>query len=325
MNRSRLAALSAGAMFLVASVLVPATAFAAGSGTLSVSPATVTVSTGSTFSVDITSQAGTPMSGASAGVDFDNTKLQIISVTKGANWDVPGVTWVFPTVATIAGANATGHLTTLAAYFADGTSSVPANTATKLATVTFFATATGSATIDLPIAGNKGGIIDGAAATYGSEVTTVGSGAAVTISTGASGNDNVTANVNGSVTAPRLALTCPASVVVPLVRNATNEAPFNCQVASDGNWTLSVKDNNPDGNHGHMVDSSKNPVLVLANSLLLHTSQVDHNLAGAPDLFTVYSGAANADVPLTFSQVVAPQDKPGSYGMSVLFSIVNSF
>src|SRR5262245_25376390 len=90
-NRSRLAALSAGAMFLVASVIVPATALAAGTGTLSISPSSVSTSTGSTFFVDINSQATVALSGASASVDFDTTKLQIVSVTKpaaGTGWNV---------------------------------------------------------------------------------------------------------------------------------------------------------------------------------------------------------------------------------------------
>src|SRR5262245_8604151 len=127
-NRSRLAALSAGAMFLVASLLVPATALAAGTGTLSVSPATLTTAAGSSFTVDINTQASNAMSGASAAIDFDATKLQIVSVTKGAGWNVAGISWVFPTVSDIAIANSTGHLNTIAAYFTDGTSSVPAST-----------------------------------------------------------------------------------------------------------------------------------------------------------------------------------------------------
>jgi hypothetical protein len=325
-NRSRLAALSAGAMFLVAAVLVPATALAAGNGTLSVSPAAVTTSTGSTFSVDINSSASTPMSGVSAAIDFDKSRLQIISVTKGTDWDVSGIAWVFPTVGDIATANATGHLTTLAAYFQDGSSSRPANTTLKVASVTFFATATGSASISLPIAGNKGGIIDGAAATYGSEVTTVGNGATVTVNSSGGSANQVTANVTGSVQAPRLALTCDSPVNVPLVRNATNQAPFSCQVASDGNWTLSVKDTNATvGQHGHLIDPSQTPTAVLANSLHVHDSAGDVDLAAAPDSVPVSAGSATVSVPLTFTQVVNPGDKPGSYGMSVLFSIVNTF
>ena len=90
MNRSRLAALSAGATFLVASVMAPATAMAAGTGSVSLSPANVSTSVGSTFFVDINTQASVAMSGASATIDFDKTMLQIVSVTKPAMLAVGG-------------------------------------------------------------------------------------------------------------------------------------------------------------------------------------------------------------------------------------------
>jgi hypothetical protein len=323
-------------MFLVASVLVPATALAAGSGTLSASPATVTTSTGTTFTVDIYSQATTSMSGAAAAVDFDNSMLQIVSVARGADWNQTGVTWVEPSVSDIAIANATkcttqpcGHMPAIAAFYTDNTSNMPAATATKLATVTFFATATGTTSIGLPVAGNKGGIIDGAAATYGTEVVTTSTPAAVTISNGTGsvgqGQAGVTADITGSVAAPRLALTCPASVTVPLIRNANNQAPFECSVDTDGTWTLSVKDTNPDANHGHMVDLTKTPVAVLANSLHVNSTTTNVDLAAAPDVVPLYNSQASATVPLNFTQTVAPSDKPGAYGMSVMFSIVNTF
>jgi hypothetical protein len=287
----------------------------------------VSPTTGSTFTVTITSQASVPMSGASAALDFDKGKLQIISVTKGTGWNVAGSTWQVPSVGAIATANSTGHLPSIAAYFTDGSSSLPASTPTTLATVSFFAYAAGSAPITISATGgDAAAIIDGTTgAAYGSPVvTTVGANTSVTIS-GTAAAGQVTGNITGSVAAPTLALTCPQSVVVPLVRNTTNEAPFTCNVASDGAWSLSVKDTNPDANHGRLVDSSQVPVAVLANPLILETSQVAHNLAGAPDLFPVFAGQQNVAVPLTFKQVVAPADKPGAYAMSVLFSIVNSF
>jgi hypothetical protein len=312
-------------MFLVASVLVPATALAAGTGSLSISPATVTTTTGSTFTVSISSSATNSMAGAAAAVDFDSTKLQIISVSRGADWNVAGVTWVEPTVSDIATANSTGHLPPIAAYYQSNVGSLPANTPAALATVTFFATATGTSTISLPIAGNKGAIIDGDAATRGDPVLTTGGSTSVTTTQGAAQNGQVTASISGSVAAPRLALTCPASVPIPLVRNATNQAPFTCDVSTDGAWTLSVKDTNPGPNHGHMVDSSQTPVAVLANSLHVHDPSSDVDLAAGPGPDPVSSGSAGTTVPLTLTQVVNPGDKPGAYGISVLFSVVNTF
>jgi len=325
-NRSRLAALSAGAMFLVASVLVPATALAAGTGSLSLSQSSISTTTGSTFTVDVTSQASTAMSGASAAVDFDNTKLQLIGVAKGAAWDVAGITWVVPSVSDIAIANTTGHLPAIAAYFTDGTSSLPAATPTKLATVTFFATGTGSAAVSLPIAGNKGGIIDGAAATYGSEVVTTSTGAAVTITAGTGSTTSTTANVSGSVDAGYVALTCPTSVAVPLVRNVLNKQDFTCNVGSNVTWTLSTQDNNPDPVlHGYMLDSTQTPVVHLSDALHVTSSATDVNLAGATGLQALATGQNNVVLPLTFVQNVRATDKSGSYGMSVLFSITSTF
>ena len=314
MNRSRLAALSAGAMFLVASVLVPATALAASSGTMSLSPNTVSTTVGSTFTVTINSQASVPMSGASAGIDFDKTKLQIVSVTKGADWGASSASWVLPSVATIATANNTGHLPAIAAYFSDGTSSLPGTTA-ALAQVTFFATATGTPSLSLSSSGpDAASILDGTAATYGQPVPAAASGATVTI----------TASVTGSVDAGYFALTCPTSETVPLSRSAVSTVDFQCAVSSNVTWTMSTEDNNPDPNHGHMVDAGQAPVAVLADSLHVISGANNVDLQGA-GLQAVATGQNNVSVPLTFSQNVRASDKPGSYGMSVLFSLTSTF
>jgi hypothetical protein len=312
-------------MFLVATVLVPATALAAGNGTLSVTPNAVSASTGSTFSVDIDTQATTAMSGASAAVDFDRAKLQIISVTKGAGWDTADVTWRLPTVAEIATANSTGRLPAIAAYYTDGSSSKPANTSAILARVTFFATAAGTASITLPTTGSdRGEIIDGAGPTYGTAVATTSNGGSVTITAGANPNAAITTDITGDVDAGYVALTCPTSVDVPLVRNVLNLKEFSCQIGSNVTWSLSTMDNNPDSLHGHMVDRSQNPVAYLADALKVRAEGNEVNLEGV-GLQALALGQNNADLPITFAQNVRPSDKAGAYGMSVLFSITSSF
>ena len=328
MNRSRLAALSAGAMFLLATVFTPIAALAAGTGSLSISPNTVNTTTGSVFSVDITSQASNAMGGASAGIDFDNTKLQIVSVAQpalGTGWNVAGTSWVLPSVATIGTANSTGHLPAIAVFFADGTSSLPAATATTLARVTFFATAAGSPVVSIPTTGvNAAAILDGAAASYGSPVAVTTTGSTVTIASDGNSNTAITTDVTGSVDAGYVSLTCPGGVVVPLVRNVVNVKEFTCQVGSNVTWTMSTKDNNPVANHGHLIDAAQASVAALTDSL--HVVSVDHNvdLSGA-GLQTLATGQNNSNQLLTFSQNVRPGDKPGSYGMSVLFSITSTF
>src|SRR5262245_22696767 len=211
-------------MFLVASVFAPATALAAGTGTLSLSPNNVGTAAGSTFFVDINSQGTVALSGASASIDFDTAKLQIVSVAKpaaGTGWNVAGVSYVLPSAGTIGTANSTGHLPAIGAFFTDGTSSLPANTSEALARVTFFATAVGNTNITLPTSGSDpGALIDGTAGgAYGSPVTTTSTGAAVSITAGSGNNSQVTTNVTGTVDAGFVSLSCPPSITVPLVRN----------------------------------------------------------------------------------------------------------
>ena len=342
MNRSRLAALSAGAMFLVASVFMPATAMAAGTGTISLTPPSVSVSAGSTFVATINSQATVPLSGASASIDFDTTKLQIISVAKpaaGTGWNVAGASYVLPSAGTIGTANSTGHLPGVAAFFTDGTSNLPANTNEVVALVTFFATAATSPTtsITLPTSGSDpSGLLDGTTGTgYGSAVGTTTSGTTVTIAAGTGANSSVTTNVTGTVDAGFVSLSCPTSITVPLVRGVNNFTDFTCTVGSNTTWTLSVVDQNTDPtSHGYMRD--------LAQGIHLHDSAFVHfnkhldaannvvydgdvNLAGSPNPQALALSQNNLVAPLTFTQQAEPNDVAGSYSMSLRFSVVSTF
>src|SRR5262245_16156434 len=285
-------------MFLVASVLVPATALAAGSGTLSLSPNNVGTSAGSTFIVDINSQATVPMAGASASINFDTTKLQIVSVAKpasGTGWNLATASYVLPSAGTIGTANSSGHLTAIAAFFTDGTSSLPANTNEVLARVTFFVTTAGNSNVTLPTTGSDpGGIIDGTSgANYGSAVAVTSSGTAVAATAGSGNNSQATTNVTGTVDAGFVALSCPTSIQVPLVRNVNNFTDFQCAVGSNTTWTLSVVDLNTNAaTHGHMVDAAQaikliDPAFVHYNKHLDASNNVvydtDVNLSSSPN------------------------------------------
>jgi hypothetical protein len=333
-------------MFLVASVIVPATALAAGTGSLSLSPSTVSTSTGSTFYVDINTQASVPMSGAQASINFDQTKLQVVSVAKptaGTGWNVAGPNYVLPSAAAIGAANLSGHLVATGAFFSDGTSSLPANTNEVLARVTFFATATGSPNISLPTSGGSddGSIIDGTTGTgYGSPVTVTSTGTAVTITAGAGGGSNATTNVTGSVDTGFVSLSCPTAVTIPLARNANNVANFTCQIGSNSSWNLSVLDTNADPTtHGYMRDTVQG--IHLHDSLFVHSNphldntpppagpltvyDSDVNLAASPTAQLLASGQNNINQPLAFTQFAEPNDAGGNYGAQVLFSIVTGF
>jgi hypothetical protein len=340
-NRSRLAALSAGAMFLVASVLVPATALAAGTGTLSLSPSNPSTSTGSTFTVTINTQGSVPIEGASASLDFDKTRLEILSVAKptlGTGWNVAGVSYVLPNAGAIAAANSSGHLVSIAAFFTDGTSNLPAATTEALATVTFFATATGTANISLPTTGSDpGGLLDGSAQpNYGTSVATTSTPASVDIATGTSTGSTSTTNVTGTVDAGFVALSCPTSITVPLIRNINNTTDFECAVGSNATWTLSVIDQNADpASHGYMVDPGPpakhlhDPAFVRYNKHLDDLNNVVYdtnvNLSTNASAQAVANGQNNISAPLTFTQFAEPQDTAGNYSMSLRFTIATTF
>ena len=341
MNRSRLAALSAGAMFLVAAVLAPATALAAGTGTLSLSPSNPSTSTGSSFTITINSQATVPIEGASASLDFDKTRLQVLSVAKatgGTGWNVAGVSYVLPSAAAIGAANSSGHLQSVAAFFTDGSSNLPAATNEPLAVVTFFATATGTANISIPTTGSDAGaLLDGSAQpNYGTSVATTSSPASVTITAGTSTGGTSTTNVTGTVDAGFVALTCPTTETVPLIRNVNNAVDFECQVGSNATWTLSVIDQNSDpATHGYMVDPGP-PAKHLHDSAFVHynkhldaSNQVvydtDVNLAGSANAQAVANGQNNVSALLTFTQFGEPNDAAGNYAMSLRFSIATTF
>jgi hypothetical protein len=99
-------------------------------GSLRVTPATQTVSPGSTFIVTIRQTAPVPSKGAQTDLSFDQTKAQIVSIAAGAAYVgndgfVMGVAPQTPAQA-IALANTTGTLPGIAAYFGPSSATVPA-------------------------------------------------------------------------------------------------------------------------------------------------------------------------------------------------------
>jgi hypothetical protein len=329
-------------MFLIASVLVPATALAAGTGTLSLSSSSISLSAGSTFFVDVNAQATVALEGASTSLDFDVSKLQVVSVTKpaaGTGWNVAGVNYVLPTAAQIATANSTGHLSNIAAFFTDGTSNLPANTSLTVVRVTYLATASTSPTtsINLPTSGaDPAALLDGTTGSgYGSPVGTSATGATVTISAGSGSGSSVTTTVTGSVDAGFVALSCPPAITVPLVRNVNNAADFTCTVGSNTTWTLSVVDQNADpATHGYMRDVTQG--IKLHDSAFVHYNKhldasnnvvydTDVNLAANASAQTLALGQNNVAAPLTFTQQAEANDVAGSYSISLRFAVVSTF
>jgi len=163
-------ALALSAVLLVATVLVPATAFAAGN-TISVSPATTTISpagsTGSTFTVSVNANAAVAISGAGAALSFDNTKLQLTALAKDAavNADGPD-TWAgWPSggasgmTTFIANANAAGQIPTIAWAFSAFSEAAGADHG--IFSATFQVIAAGDTALVPVIVPGVGGMLDG--------------------------------------------------------------------------------------------------------------------------------------------------------------------
>jgi hypothetical protein len=165
-------ALVLGSLLVGAYLLVPATALAAGNS-LRLSPASSSVGNGATFTVHVIGNSAGAVSGTSASVTFDKTKLQVTAIVKGTDWVNGGAGWAgYPTSANLAtflaNANSAGKIPSIAAFFLSG--SLPAGDHT-LFNVTFHAIATGSAVVNLPIGPSDGGMLDGSVATYGNALT----------------------------------------------------------------------------------------------------------------------------------------------------------
>jgi hypothetical protein len=314
-------------MFLVASVFVPATAFAAGGGSLSAVASNIAPTVGTTFTVDVKTTSDVVSSGASASLTFNQSKLQIISVDKGVDWNVAGSNWVaFPTAAVISAANVSGTLPTVG-VFLNSPATLPAASATLLR-VTFFASGPGASDITLPVAPATGGMLDGQAATYGDALTVTTAPITITPS-GTANTGSVTTNISGTVDSGFVALSCPANLTIPLVRNVNNTVEAICSVAANVTWQLSAADTNPAAaTVGHMRDQTVTPNKVLQDPL--HVSSTvggtyDHNLADTVQSPVVASGQNNVAASLTLSQFARPSDPAGIYGIQVLFTVVSVF
>jgi hypothetical protein len=162
-----IAALAAGAV-----LSAPLDAIAAGN-TLSLNPATKSVTSGTTFTVTVVGTTSGTVGGTSASVTFDKTLLHVTAIAKGADWTGAGAIWAgWPTPVNmttyLTTANGAGKVPLIGAALLTG--SLPAGAHT-LYTITFQAVAPGSAVVGLPIGPVDGAMIDGTGGTI--TVTTV--------------------------------------------------------------------------------------------------------------------------------------------------------
>jgi len=183
---------------------------------------------------------------------------------------------------------------------------------------------------------------DGTAVSGAANVTIAGTNGTYTHSTTVSLNVIVTpaggqsVNVNGTLDAGFLGLTCPTSLSISLLRGNTNQLNVPCSVYTNTVWNLNVNDTQTDAYKGHMVtgrpvDNTTN--FSMADSMhVLADSYIDvagntqyHNNVDLSAGGTVLTGTNSASAPLVLSQFVRASTHPGTYGIQVLFSAVSVF
>jgi hypothetical protein len=141
---------------------------AIGSGAFQVKPEVATAHLGDQVTVVVVTVGEHSISGAQAPVDFDPTRLQLVSIAKGSDWRDAGAAWFgYPGPAAVAdlvaAANASGRLRGImggggvssyggiAAAFIDGASEFPAGTPAELLALTFQAVGCGPSEIQVPV------------------------------------------------------------------------------------------------------------------------------------------------------------------------------
>jgi hypothetical protein len=208
-------------MFLVASVIVPATAFAAGEN-IFVSPATTTIapagSTGSSITVTVSSNTSQVTTGAAAAISFDNTKLQLTAIAKAADPVTLGAGWAgYPTVANtaafIAVANnggtvpgtsnviSAGTIPTIGWFTTDG-STLSASADHGIFSATFTVIAAGDSSLTPVIVPGVGGFLDASGTAF--DPTSLTAGAVVNTAPAAwsiSAPATASVNIGGTATA----------------------------------------------------------------------------------------------------------------------------
>ncbi|HUO40137.1 MAG TPA: hypothetical protein VMU34_20850 [Mycobacterium sp.] len=346
MNRSRLAALSAGAMFLVASVLVPATAMAAGSATIKVvnhadNSSTITYAppaTGQTLTVDVVANATTVFSGAGAALTFDNTKLHLNSVVFGPdvtakNSCLCGSFGGYPVTisdANTGGANP-GLIPVVGFSFGNNTApnTFPANTDVIIFTAQFTVTAQGNSSL-VPSVGTTGGVLDGTTGSYGASLPVTLSNAtiqnsntpswslsapatAMVLTGGTSANYAVSTTVAqadaGTITfsATNLPANVSASFTPPTVGGDANHST-QLQFTALGNATPGTYSVTVTG-----TDSQTPPVAHSKTVSLTVAGNDDFGIAAAPASVSVNDGGAAANATVTITTL---NGNPGSVALS---------
>jgi hypothetical protein len=108
------------------------------------------------------------------------------------------------------------------------------------------------------------------------------------------------------------------------VRNLVNRVDVPIAIEGDGPWTLLVSDLQTGATRGHMVPLVGGTGPLNAAMTVDAGSSPDASLeTSAPVQLTSGSGASSVTVHL--GQGVGPADPPGTYQISLVFSVVTGF
>jgi hypothetical protein len=150
----------------------------AGAPMLRVDPPIVKVIAGAEFTVRVIQDAPGPVSGAQASVTFDDTILQVESVTPGAAYAQAPIVLPQDLASAVASANQAGRLAQVAAAFLPP-ASVSSGPAVFLV-VKFRAVGCGTTALELPVGPRDAAMIDGSQEAYGVSIDVTAVGGQVT-------------------------------------------------------------------------------------------------------------------------------------------------
>jgi hypothetical protein len=119
-----------------------------------------------------------------------------------------------------------------------------------------------------------------------------------------------------------LGLTLPAELAIPLIRGADAAMTVRVTITGDASWRLSVQDLATDDDRGHMRSAADD---TLGSALRVVAD--DGTIVGLDQIgeVRVATGIGAASELVEIRQRVQAIDRPGSYSITLRFTVVASF
>jgi hypothetical protein len=126
--------------------------------------------------------------------------------------------------------------------------------------------------------------------------------------------------LGGELAEGYVAISVPGTLDIPLEKGTTNYAEGTVEIDSNIPWQLSVEDEKTD-NKGYMVNTE--------GDVLQHPMMVNHDATSVdlstPGGGTLATGAGSEPVGVEFEQQVEYSDMPGTYEITVTFTVFGTF